>query len=146
MSNDRILGLVVVLGALAFIAGALSIQTSFLTDPVGTRAFPIIIGVAGALCGLVMLISPDENPQWPGPRAWISMAAATLLLIGYAYGLSPLGFLLSTALAASGISWLIQPRAPQAIVTGVGLSGLLFVVFKYGLGLGLFALPRAFYG
>ena len=146
MSNDRRFKLVVVLGALAFIAGALSIQSSFLTDPVGPKAFPLMIGAAAVLCGLVMLLKPDENPEWPDARAWLSMAAATLLLVGYAYALSPLGFLLSTALAAGGISWLIQPRALQAVLTGTGLSALLFVVFKYGLGLGLFALPRALQG
>jgi putative tricarboxylic transport membrane protein len=146
MASDRIFGLVVVIGALAFIVGALNIQSSFLTDPVGPRAFPLIIGTAALLCGLAILWKPDADPEWPGRSAFVGMGMATALLVGYAYSIAPLGFLLSTTLAAAGISYLISPRPVPALLTGAGLAGLLFIVFKYGLGLGLFALPRAFHG
>lgn len=146
MNSDRIFGLVVIFGALAFFASALQIQSSFLTDPVGPRIFPMIIAGAACLSGLVMVLRPDPSPEWPQLRVWIAMAGATLLLVGYAYALAPLGFLLATALAAAGISWLISPRPVPALLTGICLSGGLFLIFKYGLGLGLVALPKAFLG
>jgi len=141
INSDRIFGLVVVIGALAFFAGALQIQISFLSDPLGPRVFPILIAAAALLCGLVMLIRPDAEPEWPGARAWLAMAVALAVLIGYAYALAPLGFIAPTALAAAVISYQISPRAGHAALTGACLSVGLFVTFKYGLGLGLVAWP-----
>ncbi len=60
MSTDRIFGVVVILAALAYIASAFQLQTSFLSDPMGSKAFPIGLGVVAVLCGLVMVMKPDE--------------------------------------------------------------------------------------
>ena len=47
--------LVATLVALAYIASATQIQTSFLTDPVGPKTFPILVGVVAAI-GLSFVI------------------------------------------------------------------------------------------
>ena len=146
MSSDRIFGLVVVMGALAFFAGALQIQTSFLSDPVGPRVFPMLIAIAAFLCGLVLIAKPDAEPEWPALEAWGNMGIALVVLVSYALLIGPMGFLASTALAAAGVSYLIEKNARTASLTGIGLSLVLFVIFKYGLGLGLFAFPRAWMG
>ena len=146
MSSDRIFGLVVVMGALAFFAGALQIQTSFLSDPVGPRVFPMLIAASALLCGLVLIAKPDADPEWPALAAWGNMAIALVVLVSYALLIGPMGFLASTALAAAGVSYLIEKNARTAALTGLGLSLVLFVIFKYGLGLGLFAFPRAWMG
>ena len=146
MSSDRIFGLVVVMGALAFFAGALQIQTSFLSDPVGPRVFPMLIATASVLCGLVLIAKPDAEPEWPALAAWGNMAIALVVLVSYALLIGPMGFLASTALAAAGVSYLIEKNARTAALAGLGLSLVLFVIFKYGLGLGLFAFPRAWMG
>lgn len=142
MASDRILGLVTVLGALAYFAGALQIQTSFLSDPLGPRAFPIIISIAGVLCGIAMLLKPDPEPEWPARSAWLAMGAALVVLVGYAYTIVPLGFLVPTAVASALIGYLIDPKPAQSAIMGTALSVVLFVIFKFGLGLGLFAFPR----
>lgn len=146
MTGDRIFGLVVVIGALAFFAGAFQIQASFLSDPLGPRVFPFLISGAGLLCGLVMLARPDPEPEWPAGAAWLSMAIALSVLVAYAYSVVPFGFLIPTALASAAIGYLIEPKVTQSLVMGVVLSAVLFVIFKYGLGLGLFAFPRALMG
>jgi putative tricarboxylic transport membrane protein len=143
MQTDRIFGLVVVIGALAFFAGALQIQTSFLSDPVGPRVFPMMISAAALLCGLTLIAKPDAEPGWPERAAWTNMGIALAVLVAYAYAIGPMGFLASTALAAAAISYLISPKVRYAALTGVGLSLGLYIIFKYGLGLGLFAFPRA---
>ena len=68
MASDRIFGLVALFVALGYIASATQIQTSFLADPVGPKAFPIMIGVVAALCGLLMIVRPDPDPNWPAFR------------------------------------------------------------------------------
>jgi putative tricarboxylic transport membrane protein len=144
--SDRVLGLVVILVALAYIASALQIQTSFLSDPVGSKTFPILIGAVAAICGGVMILRPDDEPEWPGLVTLLSIAVSVVVLVGYAYALKPLGFLIPTAIAAGILSLQITPRPAAAAIAGVALSIGLFLLFKYALGLGLVPLPKAWMG
>lgn len=145
MASDRIFGLVALFVALAYIASATQIQTSFLADPVGPRAFPILVGVVASICALVMILRPDPDPDWPVGRTWIALAVAVVVLVGYAYALKPLGFLIPTAIAAGVLSYQLSPRPVPAVVTGLGLSVGLFVLFKFALGLSLFAVPKGWF-
>ena len=144
--SDRIFGLIVVVVALGYIFSATGIQESFLSDPMGPRAFPYLIGGVCALCGAIMIYAPDPDPSWPSLGIVAKLAFAVIVLVAYAETLKPLGFLLPTAIAAAVVSYLIRPRLMPAMLTGIGLSFGLFVVFKYGLGLGLFAVPRDWLG
>jgi len=144
--SDRIFGLVVVLVALAYIASATQIQASFLSDPVGPKAFPLLIGAVAALCGAIMILRPDEEPDWPELRTLGALLVSVIVLVAYAYMLKPLGFVIPTAIVAGILSYQINPRVGPAAFAGVGLSVGLFVVFKFILGLGLVGLPRAFFG
>ena len=146
MASDRIFGLVVLMVALAYIASATQIQTSFLSDPVGSKAFPIIIGAVAALCGLVLMIRPDPDPNWPAMRTLVSLAIAIVVLVSYAYLLKPMGFLIPTAFAAAILSYQISPRIGPAAIAGFSLSVGLFVLFKFALGLGLVAFPKGLIG
>lgn len=146
ITSDRVFGLVVVIVALAYIAGAFQIQTSFMSDPVGAKTFPILLGCVAILCGLVMIWRPDEEPDWPGVGTLFSIAVSVVVMVGYAYALKPLGFLIPTAICAGILSYQIHPRGPLAALTGLGLSVGLFLLFKYALGLGLQPVPKAWLG
>ena len=146
MASDRIFGLVVTLVALAYAASATQIQTSFLTDPVGPKTFPILVGGVAALCGIIMVFRPDPDPEWPALRTLGALALAVGVLVAYAYALRPLGFLIPTAIAASILSYQISPRPIPAVLSGLGLSIGLFVIFRYALGLGLVAFSRGLTG
>ncbi len=146
MVSNRIFGLVTLIVALGYVLSATQIQTSFLSDPVGPRTFPYMIGGVMALCGVVLIIRPDPDPDWPGLRTFGALALTVAALVAYAYLLKPLGFLIPTALAAGFLSYQISPRPIQAAATGVVLSVGLFLLFKYALGLGLFAVPKAWLG
>jgi putative tricarboxylic transport membrane protein len=140
--SDRIFGAIVTLGALVYVASAAQIEAPFFSDPLGSRAFPMIVGSVAALCGAVMVVSPDPEPEWPGLRTLVSLGIATALLVAYAYAIRPLGFLLPTAIVAGVISYEITPRAGPAALAGVGISAGLYLLFRYVLGLSLFGLPR----
>ena len=146
MASDRIFGLVMVTVALGYILSTTQIQTSFLSDPVGPRTFPYLIGGVTALCGLTVLVRPDPDPEWPGARTFAALGITVATLVAYAYLLKPLGFLIPTAVVAGILSYQISPRPAQAAAAGIGLSVGLFLIFKYALGLGLFALPKAWMG
>jgi putative tricarboxylic transport membrane protein len=144
MASDRIFGLVMAVIALAYIASAFQIQSSFLSDPVGPKTFPIIIGGIGALSAMFLVFRPDPEPQWPAAKTFGALAIAVIVLVLYAYSLRPLGFLLPTAVAAAILSYQISPRPKYAAMVGTSLSAGLFIIFKFALGLGLMPFPRGF--
>lgn len=142
MSSDRIFGLIAAVVALAYIASATQIKSGFITDPVGPKGFPLLIGGVAAICGMLMVFFPDKDPSWPGLRTFVALFFSVLVLVAYAYALKPLGFLVPTAIAAGILSYQISANVKNAVGTGAGLSLGLFVIFKYALGLGLVAFPK----
>ena len=140
--SDRITGLIVAVLALAFFASASQLESPFFADPVGPKTFPYIIASIAFISGVTMVVLPDPEPKWPGLAMLGRISIAVVVLVFYAYALKPLGFLLPTALAAGALSYQIVPKRLASALIGIGLSGGLFIVFKFALGLGLFALPR----
>lgn len=145
LSSDRIFGAVVVVGSLAYVASASQIAAPFFADPLGSRAFPMGVGIVAALCGVMMILSPDDEPDWPPLRSVGALAVATIVLVGYAYALQPLGFLLPTAVVAAILSYQIKPEPKAAILSGLGLSVGLYLLFRFVLGLSLFGFPRGWF-
>ncbi len=143
---DRLFGAVVILGALAYMAGAFQIQASFMSDPVGSKTFPLLLAGVAAACGAVFVFRPDDGPAWPGRMTLGSIAVAALVMAAYAHALKPLGFLIPTAVCAAILSFQISPRPMPAAITGLGLSAGLFLIFKHALGLGLQPWPKAWPG
>lgn len=146
MSSDRIFGLVATILALTYIVSATQTQASFLTDPVGPKGFPILIGIVWAISGLFMVLRPDQEPDWPVARTFVALAFAVIILVGYAFALKPLGFLIPTAIAAGVLSYQISPNPKHAALAGIGLSIGLFIIFKFALGLGLVAFSKGLFG
>ena len=146
MASDRIFGAVVTLVALAYVSSATQIQSSFMADPVGPRTFPILVGCVAALCGIILVFKPDSDPEWPTMATFGSLGLAVVVLVGYAYALKPLGFIVPTAITAAILSYQIEPRASRAVLAGIGLSIGLFIIFKFALGLGLVPFPKSLTG
>lgn len=142
--GDRIFGGLGLALAAFFIWQATQIQLSFISDPVGPRTFPIIIGVLLGLSSLAMILRPDAKPHWPplGRLAEIGMAVAVLLI--YAYALPQVGFVIATALTAAFLSWRLGTHPLQAILAGIATSLGIYVIFHLILGLSLAEGPLGF--
>ncbi len=140
--SDRWLGIIIALVALAFFASATQLETPFFSDPVGPKLFPYFISIIAFAASFRMIIIPDAKPTWPALSTFASLGMAILVLVLYAYSLRPLGFLIPTAACASILSYQIKSRFLASVITGISLSIGLFVIFKFVLGLGLFAFPR----
>lgn len=136
MAADRIFGLIALITAVAYLAAASQIQTNLFSGEFLPKLFPFLIGGVAALCSLTIIFKPDPDPDWPVAGTWLNMALAVVVLAIYAVMLTPLGFILPTAIAAGVLSYQISPRAVPAILSGIGLSLVLFVLFKFALGLG----------
>ncbi len=139
MKADRIFGLGVILIASFYLFHATLIPTGFLSDPVGSRTFPYIVAGVSLLCGVLIIIFPDQITDWPHLKVYGKIGIALLAMYLFAKTLRPYGFIIPSAVVAIILSYLISPNIKNAIITGLSLSIGLFLVLNYGLGLGLFA-------
>ena len=146
MTSDRIFGLLIALVALGYILSATQIQIGFLSDPVGSRTFPYMIGGVALLCALAIMARPDSDPDWPNLPTIGRIVITTAVLYAFAVSLRPVGFLIPAAVASGIISYQIHPKIRVAAATGIGLSVCLFFILKYALGLGLAPFGRMLTG
>jgi len=144
--SDRIFGTLAGLVALAYMASATQIQSGFMPDPVGSKFFPMLVGGVAFVCSVAIFLKPDKSPEWPKAGTFLSILCAVITLVAYAYALKPLGFIIPTAIASGVVSFLIQRNFVTALLTGVGLSVGLFVLFKFVLDLGLVAFSKNLIG
>ncbi len=139
MKADRIFGLGVIVIATFYLYHATLIPMGFLSDPVGSRTFPYIIGGVSLLCGILICIFPDTITNWPELKVYRKIGIAILAMYLFAITLRPYGFIVPSAIVAVILSYLISPNIKKAVITGLSLSIGLFLILNYGLGLGLYA-------
>ncbi|MDP2733863.1 MAG: tripartite tricarboxylate transporter TctB family protein [Hoeflea sp.] len=142
--SDRILGGLGLLLAIFFIWQATLIKESFISDPVGPKIFPIIIGVLFAVSSLAILFRPDEEPEWPEFSRLFEVGLTIAVMIAYAYALPTAGFVVSTAAAAAYLSWRLGTPPVKAVIAGVVIAIGIYVVFHLILGLSLARGPWGF--
>ncbi|MGO4855338.1 tripartite tricarboxylate transporter TctB family protein [Phaeovulum sp. W22_SRMD_FR3] len=142
--SDRIFGGVGLLLAAFYIWAASIIPTSFMDDAIGSRTFPYIIGTALALCSLVFILRPDDEPHWPNFANFAEILFAAAVMFLYAKLLPVLGFIIATFGATTYLGWRLGSRPLGAVMTGVGASIGIYVVFHLVLGLSLAKGPFGF--
>jgi len=135
--SDRVLGGISLALALFYIYSATTIRESFVSDEIGPKTFPIIVGVILGICSLYFILKPDPEPRWPRFNRLAEIGFAVLVCLLYANLLPRLGFLIATALAAGYLTWRLGTRPLMAVVVGVGTSVGIYVVFRLILGLSL---------
>jgi putative tricarboxylic transport membrane protein len=142
--GDRLLGGIGLALAAFFIWQATQIQVSFITDPIGPKTFPIIIGLLLGISSLVVMLRPDPKPHWPAGARLLEIGIAVVALVLYAYALPVIGFVIATALAAAFLSWRLGTPVLRAVVAGIAISVGIYVVFHLILGLSLAKGPLGF--
>lgn len=142
--GDRLFGAIGLALAAFFIWQATTIQVSFITDPVGPKTFPIIIGILLGISSLVIMLRPDAPPTWPALGRLGEIALAVVVLLAYAQALPEAGFLIATAVASAFLSWRLGTAPLQALIAGVAISIGIYVVFHLILGLSLAKGPFGF--
>lgn len=142
--SDRVFGGIGLALAVFFIWQAQLIELSFISDPVGPRTFPTIIGAILGLASLVVVLRPDAAPQWPAAARLFEIAVSVAAMVAYAVLLPELGFLIMTALAAGFLSWRLGTAPLWSLVVGVAISVGIYVVFHLILGLSLARGPLGF--
>ncbi|WP_417241842.1 tripartite tricarboxylate transporter TctB family protein [Celeribacter sp.] len=142
--SDRIFGVVGLLIAIGFAFAALAIEESFLSDAVGPKAFPIIIAAVLGLSSIAIALKPDSAPEWPNLGRLAELLAAVVVMVLYAELLPVLGFVFATAFAAAYLTWRLGSGLVATVLTGIGTSVGIYVIFHLVLGLSLARGPLGF--
>ena len=142
--SDRIFGAFGLLFAGLMAWATTLIEESFIQDPLGPKAFPLVIAALVAISSVVMLLKPDAEPAWPPLAKWLELTITIGVMVAYAYVLPELGFVISSALITAFLIHRLGGSLKQAAVGGVLTSVGVFVVFGYGLHLSLAKGPWGF--
>lgn len=142
--SDRIFGIACVVLAGLFIWQATLIEPGFIVDPMGPKAFPVVIGIVLALGGLYPILRPDPEPAWPALGRLIEIGFAVAVMVAYALVLPRAGFLASTAVAAALLGWRLGSRPIAAVAAGAAIAVAIYVIFHVILGLSLARGPFGF--
>ena len=127
---DRAFGAVLVAVAVGYIASAAGLQVPFQYEPLGPKAFPIMLGSVLAICGARLIWRPDAIHWFADRAAVLRVVAGAVIFCVYAALFEPVGFIGSTALMVFAMSRLFGLGAGWAAVYGIGLA----LVGYFGVG------------
>jgi len=142
--SDRILGVVCIALAAFLIWQSTLIELSFIVDPLGPKAFPMIIGGVLGIAGLYPLVKPDRAPVWPSASGFFEITVAVVVMTAYALLLPEIGFVISTAIAASILAWRLGSTPVHSVIAGLSISIGIYLIFHLILGLSLARGPWGF--
>ena len=142
--SDRIFGAVALTVSLLMMWATTLIEESFIQDPLGPKAFPLVIAVIMAATAIFMILKPDADPEWPGLHKLVELVATLGMLIAYAQLLPIAGFVLSTVFITAFLCWRLGANARQSIQGGVITSLGVYGLFQHVLGLNLAQGPWGF--
>lgn len=127
--NDRVLGVFALLLAALLVWQGWGLEAPFSYEPVGPRAFPLLLAGVIALCGLWLLVRGRERAEPNPPGANARIAAMVALVAGYALVFVSLGFIVATALMAIFVGRLFGGRWRSCLAGGVGLGVGFYLLF-----------------
>lgn len=127
--NDRILGVCALLFA-AFLAWqGWDMHSAFSYEPVGPRAFPLLLALVIALCGLWLVLRGRDVAAPNPPGANRRIAAMVGMVVVYAAVFDWLGFVIATTAMCLGVGRLFGGSWKQCAIGGVSTGILFFLLF-----------------
>lgn len=104
------------------------LNVPFAYEPVGPKAFPLILAGLMAVCCVMLLIKPDQDIHWPESAALFKGVFLLVVLIAYGYFFEILGFPLCTTIMSLTVSRIFGGRwiTETAIAVVLGVLGFLF--------------------
>jgi putative tricarboxylic transport membrane protein len=129
--SDRIAGVVLLVFALVFGGLALSIEVPLAYEPVGPKAFPLIVLSVIALAAVYIFARPDAEPEWPTRPVALRAAGIIAALVAYVFLLQPIGFLAATVACVFAIAVLFGGSWREGLLGGFGIAGGVYVAFVY---------------
>lgn len=131
--TDRLLGAACVALGLGMALAARHYAAPFAYEPIGPRAFPLVLAGLLAAAGLWLLLRPASQAAGARPLPLMAIGACWLTLMLYAVLFQRLGFVIATALLSMPVALAFGGTWRQGAATGVGLGLGLYLLFDKAL-------------
>lgn len=127
--NDRILGIGALVLSGVMIWQGVGLQAPFSYEPLGPRAFPLLVAAIMGLCGFWLVVKGGGQAEPNPPGANLRIAAMFLVIVGYALIYQSAGFIIATALMTALVGKLFGGGWRKPIIGGVVSSVFFFYLF-----------------
>lgn len=130
---ERLAALAILLFSLAYFWLAFSIKVPPSSDdsPFSARTFPLALGPMGMALSLALILRPPDGERVGVGLAW-GRAGGLIALMGfYAAAITPLGFVVTSAIFLAGGFFVLGERRPLVLaLVALGVSIGFFVMFR----------------
>ncbi len=120
--SDRILGAVCVVTAAAMAWATRDYVAPYSYEPLGPRAFPLLLAVCMGLSGLWLLLRPSAGSAAFHGVPWKGTLVCCGAVLIYAVLFQSLGFILATVLMSFPVGMAFGGNWKQSLGAGVGLG------------------------
>ncbi|MDP2261659.1 MAG: tripartite tricarboxylate transporter TctB family protein [Hydrogenophaga sp.] len=127
--SDRALGAVCVVASAAMAWAAQDYAAAISYEPVGPRAFPMLLASGLGLCGLWLVLRPTVGAEAFHGVPWKATALCAAAVLVYALLFQWLGFTLATALMAVPVGMAFGGSWKQALSGGAALGVAFYLLF-----------------
>jgi putative tricarboxylic transport membrane protein len=127
--SDRALGAACVLASVAMAAAARDYTAAISYEPLGPRAFPLLLAVGLGLSGLWLVFRPTQGTNAFSGIPWLPTLVCAGAIVAYAALFQLLGFVLATALMTVPVGMAFGGQWRRALGGGVALGLVLFLLF-----------------
>ncbi|MFM2058444.1 MAG: hypothetical protein RLY71_2829 [Pseudomonadota bacterium] len=127
--SDRILGAACVVVAAGMAWAAQDYVAPISYEPVGPRAFPMLLAGLMAVGGMWLAVKPSFHANGLGLAQLRTLGLAALAVIGYALLFELFGFPLATTLMAVPVGMAFGGGWKQTLIGGIGLGLICYLMF-----------------
>ena len=127
--SDRVLGALCVVASAAMAWTAKDYAAAISYEPVGPRAFPLLLACGLGLSGLWLVLRPTTGSEAFHGVPWRSTAVCAFTVLAYALMFQWLGFALTTGLMAVPVGMAFGGSWKQSMSGGVSLGVALYLLF-----------------
>ena len=129
MRSARIAGAFLVVIGAAVGLEASTFEVSFMADPIGPKALPNVVALILLIAGFISIIRPKTDVVWPNRRVRAKLVGAVMALLVYPLALQVLGFVISTMLVVTGLSYLYGAPPRRGLGAAATLAVVLWLFF-----------------
>jgi len=129
IKQDRVVGVFLLGFALWYALVTRSFNVPFQADPIGPKAFPVMLAITMAVVSVFLIIKPEPGQDRAHTfSTWLRLLATFGCFILYAVTLLYLGFITATTLSITLLTQVFRGPLLKAFI-----ASLLFSVALYGL-------------